>query len=97
MTVNTLIRRIARRGRMGRITVHNDSPLDRNQSGLDDPKELEKRKDVNLSLSIDSTASSESDDSQTPHLPVLLMAEPPGKTDRKSSDDLDFLTALRTS
>jgi hypothetical protein len=97
MKVNTLIKRIVRRGRMGRIAVCKDAPMGRNQTGLDDSKELEKGKDVNLSLSIDSTASSESDDSQTPHLPVLLMGEPSSKTERKRSDDLDFLTALRTS
>lgn len=77
--------------------ARDDLPVDRNPAGAEVPKELEKGKDINLSLSIDSNATTESDDSQTPHLPVLLMDQPSRATARRCSDDLDFLTALRTS
>ena len=67
-------------------------------------EELEKGKDVDSGLSIDSTASSESDDTRPPRVPVLLIDQLPngnqrsgGVVDRKGADDLDFLTALRTS
>lgn len=90
----------------GRSTAYSD-PVSGLQTDPIASEDLEKGKDVNFSLSIDSTASSESDGTRPPRVPVLLINQPPIDSsgsersgmvvDRNGSDDLDFLTALRTS
>lgn len=67
--------------------------------------ESEKSKEVAFSLSIDSSTTAESGDSQKPNLPVLLMDQPrvgPSGSKRNASpedngDGFDFLAALKMS
>ena len=101
VNIIALIRR-ASCPRWARRLTANSGPVSRRQTVA--LEELEKGKDVDSGLSIDSTASSESDDTRPPRVPVLLIDQLPngnqrsgGVVDRKGADDLDFLTALRTS